>query len=78
MSYKLTVLPLYSAAMVAKGANIDLYDSVDEEALKSYNEFAFASLIYFGLKEAAASEQSARMTAMENATKNAGTCDTYL
>ena len=72
VSYKLNVMPLYSTALLSKSANIDLYDSVDEETLKSYNEFAFASLIYFALKEAAASEQSARMTAMENATKNAG------
>lgn len=31
-----------------------------------------ASLIFYGLKENAASEQSARMSAMDNATKNAG------
>lgn len=72
VSYKMTVMPLYSTELLSKSANIDMYDSVDQETLASYNEFAFASLIYFALKEAAASEQSARMTAMENATKNAG------
>ena len=48
------------------------YDDVDADILKNYQEFSLASLIYFGMKEGAASEQSARMTAMDNATKNAG------
>lgn len=49
-----------------------MYDSVDEDTITSYNEFALASLIYSGMKEGAASEQSARMTAMDGASKNAG------
>lgn len=52
--------------------NLALYDSVDEDVLTSYNEFALASLVFFGMKEGAASEQSARMTAMDGASKNAG------
>ena len=36
------------------------------------SEYALASLIYYAMKEGACSEQSARMTAMENSTKNAG------
>lgn len=41
-------------------------------ALKCYQEFTLANLIHASLKEQEASEQSARMNAMENATRNAG------
>merc|ERR1712168_276793 len=37
-----------------------------------YNKFSLANLVFYGMKESACSEQSARMTAMDNATKNAG------
>jgi len=49
------------------------YDDVDEDVLRNYHEFSLANIIFYGLKESACSEQSARMTAMDNATKNAGT-----
>jgi hypothetical protein len=45
---------------------------VEGDALQSYAEFQLAATIYGALIEGAASEQSARMQAMENATKNAG------
>lgn len=45
---------------------------VEGDALQSYGEFQLAATIYGALIEGAASEQSARMQAMENATKNAG------
>ena len=51
---------------------INLYDDIDSEVLRSYMEYNLASLIYFAMKENAASEQSSRMTAMDNASKNAG------
>ena len=35
-------------------------------------EYSLASLIYYALKEGATSEQSSRMTAMDNSSKNAG------
>ena len=72
MSYSVTQLPLLSLNTVSAAENLALYDSVDEDVLTSYNEFALASLVYFGMKEGAASEQSARMTAMDGASKNAG------
>lgn len=72
VSYQTTVQPLYSQALVGQAGKLNLYDSVDADTLAAYNEFAFASLVFFSLKEAAASEQSARMTAMEAASKNAG------
>ena len=51
---------------------INLYDSIDDDVLTSYNEFALASQIYFALREGQVSELSARMTAMDGASKNAG------
>jgi len=71
-SYKITQQSLFSLRAVSRSEKLNLYDSVDDEVLRSYNEFMLTSLIYFGLKEAAASEQSARMTAMDSASKNAG------
>jgi len=72
VSYTTSVQPLYTLDVISASPKISLYDSVDENVLKAYNEFAMTSLIYFGLKEASASEQSARMTAMDSASKNAG------
>ena len=40
--------------------------------MRSYHEFNLAAMIYFAMKENACSEQSARMTAMDGASKNAG------
>jgi len=72
VSYVTSDLPLYSPAAVAAANNIALYDSIDEEVLRSYLEFSLASLLYYSMKEGACSEQSSRMTAMDNASKNAG------
>ena len=48
------------------------YDSIDEDVLRCYSEFSFAAHIYYALKEGLVSELSARMTAMDGASKNAG------
>lgn len=57
---------------MSEAEKLNVYDSLDEEVLRSYNEFAAASLIFFTMKERACSEESARMTAMDGASKNAG------
>lgn len=49
-----------------------MYDSLDADTLQSYQEYQLASLIFYGLKENSTSEQSSRMSAMDNASKNAG------
>ncbi|VDL94254.1 unnamed protein product [Schistocephalus solidus] len=72
VAYRTTVQPIFSLEQLQQSSSLAVYDSVDDEVLKSYNEFLLSSLIFYALKEAAASEQSARMTAMESATKNAG------
>lgn len=72
VSYITTPQNLLGLEEVSASPKLSLYDSVDDDVLQSYNEYLLTSLIYFALKEATASEQSARMTAMDAATKNAG------
>jgi F-type H+-transporting ATPase subunit gamma len=72
VSYRTTILPIFNLQQVSNAGKINLYDSIDEDVLRCYNEFSLASLIFFAMKEAACSEQSARMTAMDSASKNAG------
>lgn len=72
MSYRTTEKALFSHESILKSEQLPVYDSIDDEVLRSYNEFALASLLFYALKEAACSEQSSRMTAMDAASKNAG------
>lgn len=72
VSYIPTPQNLLNVEEIQSAPKVGLYDSVDDAVLQGYTEFTLASLIYSALKEAAASEQSARMTAMDSATKNAG------
>ncbi|CAL1541801.1 unnamed protein product [Lymnaea stagnalis] len=72
ISYITTELPLYNPDAIQSAQKIHLYDSLDDDVLKSYNEFSLASLVLFAMKEGACSEQSSRMTAMDAASKNAG------
>ncbi|KAK9500021.1 hypothetical protein O3M35_002932 [Rhynocoris fuscipes] len=57
---------------VAAAPKLSVYDSLDSEVIQSYMEFSTAALLFYALKEGACSEQSSRMTAMDNASKNAG------
>ncbi|OQV23146.1 ATP synthase subunit gamma, mitochondrial [Hypsibius exemplaris] len=72
VSYKPTIKPIFSLDAILRSDKINLYDDIDSEVLRSYMEYNLASLVYFAMKENAASEQSSRMTAMDNASKNAG------
>jgi F-type H+-transporting ATPase subunit gamma len=72
VAYKTVVMPIFNFENLSQGKKLSLYDSVDEDVLTCYREFSIASLIYFAMKESACSEQSQRMSAMDNATKNAG------
>ena len=44
----------------------------DPETLLNFHEYALATQVYYSMMENATSEQSSRMSAMENASKNAG------
>jgi F-type H+-transporting ATPase subunit gamma len=48
------------------------FELEDDHVLKNYAEFTFANSLFHAMAEGYASEISARRTAMENATKNAG------
>merc|ERR1712223_1413053 len=72
VSYKTSELPIYSNTTIKSAGKLNLYDSIDESVLQSYLEYSSASMIYYCSKEGACSEQSSRMTAMDNSSKNAG------
>ncbi|PZC74730.1 ATP synthase subunit gamma, mitochondrial [Helicoverpa armigera] len=71
VKYELNVIPVFTKAAIENAPNMMAFDDVDEDALECYAEWTLAALLYYALKEGAASEQSARMAAMDNATKNA-------
>ncbi|XP_049823729.1 ATP synthase subunit gamma, mitochondrial [Aethina tumida] len=72
VSYSTQTLPVFSLACVTAAPKLSIYDSLDDEVVQSYLEFSLASLLFYAMKEGACSEQSSRMTAMDNASKNAG------
>ncbi|XP_056879006.1 ATP synthase subunit gamma, mitochondrial isoform X2 [Takifugu flavidus] len=71
ISYKTDQKPLFSTDIVANSENMGIYDDIDADVLRNYQEFALVNIIYLALKESSTSEQSARMTAMDSASKNA-------
>jgi ATP synthase, F1 gamma subunit len=71
VSYATTDLPLFSLKAIEAAPKLNVYDSLDADVLLSYMEFSLASLLFYAFKEGACSEQSSRMTAMDNASKNA-------
>nr|XP_056703683.1 ATP synthase subunit gamma, mitochondrial [Euleptes europaea] len=71
ISYKTDEKPIYSLETVAGAESISIYDDIDADVLRNYQEFTLANIIFYSLKESATSEQSARMTSMDNASKNA-------
>ncbi|CAL8242280.1 unnamed protein product [Merluccius merluccius] len=71
ISYKTDNKPVFSIETVANAEAMGVYDDIDADVLRNYQEFALVNLIYFGMKESTTSEQSARMTAMDSASKNA-------
>lgn len=72
VSYTTSTLPVFSLESVSAAPKLSIYDSLDDEVIQSYLEFSLASLLFYSMKEGACSEQSSRMTAMDNASKNAG------
>jgi len=72
VSYSLSKQEIYGFETLSTAETMLQFDSVDEDVLRNYHEFSTANLIFYGMKESACSEQSARMTAMDSATKNAG------
>ncbi|KAF7655134.1 hypothetical protein LDENG_00059320 [Lucifuga dentata] len=71
ISYKTEQKPVFSTDTVASSETMGIYDDIDADVLRNYQEFALVNIIYLALKESTTSEQSARMTAMDSASKNA-------
>jgi len=72
IAYTTSRQKVLSGDAIARSKSIQVYDSTDADVLRSFQEFNLASVLYYAMKENQASEQSSRMTAMDNATKNAG------
>eukprot|EP01031_Cornospumella_fuschlensis_P034970 gene34970-42348_t len=66
-----TVVPVLDANSAVL-AGFDLEPDSDAETLQNFYEYTLATQVYHSLLENATSEQSSRMNAMENASKNAG------
>jgi len=71
VSYATTEIPIFSLNSVNAAPKLQVYDSLDSDVIQSYLEYSLVSQIYYAMKENACSEQSSRMTAMDNASKNA-------
>uniref|UniRef100_A0A3B4UU28 ATP synthase subunit gamma n=2 Tax=Seriola dumerili TaxID=41447 RepID=A0A3B4UU28_SERDU len=71
ISYKTDNKPVFSTDIVANSESMGVYDDIDADVLRNYQEFAMVNIIYLALRESSTSEQSARMTAMDSASKNA-------
>jgi F-type H+-transporting ATPase subunit gamma len=72
IAYTTSRQKVLSGDAIARSKSIQVYDSIDADVLRSFQEFNLVSVLYYTMKENATSEQSSRMTAMDNATKNAG------
>jgi len=71
VSYDTKNIPIFSQDAITNAEKVSVYDSLDADVIQSYLEYSLASLVYYCLKEGATSEQSSRMTAMDNSSKNA-------
>jgi F-type H+-transporting ATPase subunit gamma len=72
MTQEIEGCPVSSVNGLANSPAITKFDSVDEDVLQNFSEFALASSLYGCLMENYTSEQAARMISMDGATKNAG------
>ncbi|XP_078098987.1 ATP synthase F(1) complex subunit gamma, mitochondrial isoform X2 [Sander vitreus] len=71
ISYTTDRKPLFSTDTITNAESMGIYDDIDADVLRNYQEFALVNIIFLAMKESTTSEQSARMTAMDNASKNA-------
>jgi len=72
IQYTMTPQDIHSFTSLSTAETMLQYDDVDEAVLQNFYEFSLANLVFYGMKESACSEQSARMSSMDAATKNAG------
>lgn len=53
VSYATSEMPVFKLETVAAAPKLALYDSIDDDVLKSYLEFSIASMIFYAMKEGA-------------------------
>ena len=66
------ITPMSSTGPDESMVEYEFEPDIKNEVIEDLSEYLLCSHLFHSLMEAAASEQSARMAAMENATKNAG------
>ena len=71
ISYRTTSQFVVPFSTLSESDKMLLYDEVDTDTLQCFHEMALANLIFYAMKEGSCSELSARMTAMDSASKNA-------
>ncbi|CAO3694466.1 hypothetical protein G6F70_000289 [Rhizopus microsporus] len=71
IAYEADTVPAFSEATFKNSPNFAAYE-IEDDVLANLQEFTFANSLYWAMVEGHASEMSAKRTAMENATKNAG------
>jgi F-type H+-transporting ATPase subunit gamma len=69
--FNTTEQPLYTLPQIVASDKLDAYE-VEDDVLQSLQEFSFANTIYATMAEGYAAETAAKMSAMDNATRNAG------
>lgn len=74
ISFKLTTVPLHSYETMLNDPVFDKFEfeGDKEDLLKNFYELRTAAMVYNFMVDSATSEESARMTAMDNSSKNAG------
>lgn len=77
IQYKTQVKKVYNDNYLKSMKDIYDFDDLTDESLKSICNFNLAASLFYCLRQSAASEQSSRMTSMENSTKNAGYFTNY-
>ncbi|XP_050527653.1 ATP synthase subunit gamma, mitochondrial-like isoform X2 [Daktulosphaira vitifoliae] len=71
VAYQIAEIPLISFKTMLTAPMLQAYNSLDQSVAESYQDFTVAALIYYSFKHSVCSEQLSRMTAMDNASKNA-------
>jgi len=72
MSQIIKTQPIIATQTMMASPSMAVYDSLDEDVVKSFQEFQLANTLFYTLKENYTSEVGARMVSMDGATKNAG------
>jgi len=71
IAYETTPVNLYSLQSVVDSSKISVYE-IEDNVLQNFQEFQAANTVYHAMAEGHASEVAAKMSAMDNATRNAG------